>query len=341
MHWPARPRSHRRTLPRCAAPWSLRTWPLENRASPLNPTRRSGWRGIHRTRTGLRHHHAPHRNRRNIGWRSRSRLCLDRRSRGCGLCSRSSRRRGLGLCGNRNGSRHRRSRSCGHSASRNTLRRSRRRCWRSHYHWRPCHHRSNRRLACNRRRRSNNRSRRPRLGNNSSRRRRCRCHRTRRLCSRWRCRRSCGRARRAGRCCAGRRRCSRSWRTGTCRCDDRSACRSGRYHRRWPCRLALGHRLLLFPFQDRLQRVAGLRNMGEVERRLRLATAGPSRLCAAAPILQIVAHAFGLVGLNRARVRLWFSHADCRQSVQNGPALDFKFPREIIDSNFAHPSLFV
>jgi hypothetical protein len=40
-------------------------------------------------------------------------------------------------------------------------------------------------------------------------------------------------------------------------------------------------------------------------------------------------------------VRLWFRHANRNQSIQNRLALDFKFPRQIVDSNFAHPSLFI
>ena len=34
-------------------------------------------------------------------------------------------------------------------------------------------------------------------------------------------------------------------------------------------------------------------------------------------------------------------HADCFERVQNWPALYFQFPCQIVDSNFAHPSLFV
>jgi hypothetical protein len=63
---------------------------------------------------------------------------------------------------------------------------------------------------------------------------------------------------------------------------------------------------------------------------------------AAAPlVLEIVAHLLGLVGLDRAGVRLGFRHANRNQSIQNRLALDFQFPRQIVDSNFAHPSLFV
>jgi hypothetical protein len=56
---------------------------------------------------------------------------------------------------------------------------------------------------------------------------------------------------------------------------------------------------------------------------------------------QIVAHFFGLIGLDRTGVRLRFGDANRRQSIQNGLALDFQLSCKIVDSNFAHPSLFV
>jgi hypothetical protein len=62
---------------------------------------------------------------------------------------------------------------------------------------------------------------------------------------------------------------------------------------------------------------------------------------AAAFSAEIAAHLLSLVGLDRTGVRLWLSHANRSQSIQNGPALDFEFPCQIVDSNFAHPSLFV
>jgi hypothetical protein len=105
-------------------------------------------------------------------------------------------------------------------------------------------------------------------------------------------------------------------------------------------RLATSQRFRLLPFQDRLQSVTGLGDMGEVERSLRLHWR-LARRAAAAPVLEVVAHLLRFTGFDGAGVRLLLSHANCRQSVQNGPALDFKFPCEIIDSNFAHPSLFI
>jgi hypothetical protein len=113
-------------------------------------------------------------------------------------------------------------------------------------------------------------------------------------------------------------------------------CHRARTHRR----TAASFCLCLFPRQDRLHGVAGLGNVGQVEGRpgLYRRLAGNR---AAALAAEIAAHLLSLVGFNRAGVRLWLSHANRSQSVQNGPALDFEFPCQIVDSNFAHPSLFV
>jgi hypothetical protein len=97
----------------------------------------------------------------------------------------------------------------------------------------------------------------------------------------------------------------------------------------------------LLPRQDRLQRIARLRNVGEIERRLRIGSRPRRRRAARTLTLEIVAHLFCFASFNRAGVRLALSHANRSQSVQYGPALDFQFPREIVDSNFAHPSLFI
>jgi hypothetical protein len=57
-------------------------------------------------------------------------------------------------------------------------------------------------------------------------------------------------------------------------------------------------------------------------------------------VIEVVAQLLRLIRLDRAGVCLWFGHANRRQSIQNGPALDFEFPRQIVDSNFAHPPSF-
>jgi hypothetical protein len=50
---------------------------------------------------------------------------------------------------------------------------------------------------------------------------------------------------------------------------------------------------------------------------------------------------FGFIGLNGAGVGLLFRHTDCRQRIQNRLALHFQFTCQIVDSNFAHPFLFL
>jgi hypothetical protein len=80
--------------------------------------------------------------------------------------------------------------------------------------------------------------------------------------------------------------------------------------------------------------------MREIERRT-VVRLRPRRRTAAAAVLEVVAHLLSLIGFDRAGVRLWFRHANRNQSIQNRLALDFKFSRQIINSNFAHPSLFV
>ena len=64
------------------------------------------------------------------------------------------------------------------------------------------------------------------------------------------------------------------------------------------------------------------------------ATGGPSATC------QVAAHLFCLVFFDRRRVGLLFGDTDGRERVENGPALYFQLPCQIIDSNFTHPSLF-
>ncbi len=56
--------------------------------------------------------------------------------------------------------------------------------------------------------------------------------------------------------------------------------------------------------------------------------------------LQVSAHTLGLIALERTGMGLLFGYADRRQSVQDFPALDFQFARQIVDSNFTHPPLF-
>jgi hypothetical protein len=345
MHRPARARRHRRPLSRSTTR-SLRTRPLKDWPSALNSRRRYRRRCVYRSRTRLRHHHTPYRSSRyRRRYRSRCGRSSSRRSsRSRSLSSRSRRSRDtgrgsrhwLGLHGNRGSNRRRR-----HWRARCRSRRSRGRRGRSrssHHHRRLRNDSAGRRPGRNRRRGSyHHRTLPDRLRHDSSRRRssgrrnrctRCRSSR-RRLCRR-------GRWLRSSRRLSSHRRSTRTR-------DNRRRSTSGRLrgnHGRRPRRgLAPGHGLLLLPLQDRLQRIARLRNMAQIEPRLRLGRLRRRR--PTPPVVQIVAHPVGLSGLNRTRVRLRLSHANCRQSIQNRPALDFQFPREIIDSNFAHPSLFV
>jgi len=116
--------------------------------------------------------------------------------------------------------------------------------------------------------------------------------------------------------------------------------RRRRRHRR-PCRRRRATRLglSLLAFQNQPCRIARLRYMREVEGGLRLYLRLARRPTPAALVLEIPAHLLGLVGLNGTGVRLCLGHANRRESVQNGPALDFQLSCEIVDSNFAHPPL--
>ena len=59
----------------------------------------------------------------------------------------------------------------------------------------------------------------------------------------------------------------------------------------------------------------------------------------AAAALEIRAYTLGFVALERTRMGLLFGYANRSQSIQDFPALDFQFARQIIDSNFTHPPL--
>jgi hypothetical protein len=80
--------------------------------------------------------------------------------------------------------------------------------------------------------------------------------------------------------------------------------------------------------------------VGQVEGRLGLHRRLAYR-AAAASATEVAAHLVGLIGLDRTGVRLCLRDANRRQSIQNGLALDFQLSCKIVDSNFAHPSLFV
>lgn len=139
-----------------------------------------------------------------------------------------------------------------------------------------------------------------------------------------------------------------------CRWSSRSSAGSNRRHHRTCSRPRRRHnhrrrtrlrrtarlRLSLLALHNRLQRIARLRDVRQVEARLRLSLRARSA-AAAPPILQIPANLLRLICLDRARVGLRLRHANSRQRVQNGPALYLKLSCQIIDSNFVHPSLFL
>jgi hypothetical protein len=111
-----------------------------------------------------------------------------------------------------------------------------------------------------------------------------------------------------------------------------------RNHRRGARRSGFGCGLGLFALEDGLEGIAGLGDLGEIELRLAVDLL-PGRGAAFAAVLEVFSDLFGLVGFDGTGVGL-SRHADCFERVQNWPALYFQFPRQIVNSNFAHPSLF-
>jgi hypothetical protein len=133
--------------------------------------------------------------------------------------------------------------------------------------------------------------------------------------------------------CCNRRYCCNARRCTSCgngrrRCDN--CCRT-----RWG---GLDGCLSLLALEDRFERVARLRYLREVE--LGLVVRGrPVCAGAAASAVEIGADLLGLVGLDGAGVR-FAGNAYCFEGIQNRPAFYFQFSCQIVDSNFAHPSLF-
>jgi hypothetical protein len=290
MHRPPCARSHRRWRTRSRSarrpPWP---WPLKDRPAPLNSARRSSrGSGVNRSWPRLRHYHAPRHGSGNRRYNFLNRrggcgcfnhtLSLDlnhrrsfddcRSSRNLnrrGRCRRHwSRHRRCRFCHRRGGSRNRRRnhRSRNHWRCSRCLHRGRmRRCRRNRHHGRTRNHWAHRWSARNcrcRRRSHHNRRARPRLRHNSPRRHNRRC-------------RGPGRHRSAHRRCRpGRRGAHHGW---------------PRNHCRGPWRRAARLLLRLPPLQDQPHRIAGLGNVGEVERRLRFRRC-PRRRSAGSPAIQ-------------------------------------------------------
>jgi hypothetical protein len=317
MHRPASSRRQRWTLSRLRLSHSGTT--LEDRlpayghatSRTLSRLRRSHRRcrpnllrrrRVHRTRSGLRCNHAPHRSRRRLrallllrgvcdrsGWRRR-------RSRGrCDLHCRRSLRRLCYCCrwlsrDRRLGSRDRRAR-CRSSGLLGRRRCSRRRSGKG---WALSKHRFDYPL--------------------------CRSFRS-----------SCGRRSRY-RLVSRRRRWGSRFRR-SCR---RRSNRLGRRRRG-------GFGLLL---QKKTGNIPGLGDVREIDLGfdLRFTRARAAIACGRSGATwsrEVFAHTLGLVGLNRARVRLLFRYSDYGKDVENRLALDFQFPCQIVDSNFTHSALCV
>jgi hypothetical protein len=96
--------------------------------------------------------------------------------------------------------------------------------------------------------------------------------------------------------------------------------------------------ICLFALEDGFESVTGFGDLGEVKFRLGLGD-GFGRGAALAAVFEVLPDPFGLVGFDGAGVGL-SSHADCFERVQDRPAFDFQFSCQIVNSNFAHPSLF-
>ena len=146
-------------------------------------------------------------------------------------------------------------------------------------------------------------------------------------------RRLCGRARRSGHV--------RKRRRLLCRgCDHMSSGRRNHYRRTSRNRRrCLRCCFCLLALENSLEGIARLRHLRQVKLRLCVGCRS-GRARAARSASQIGADLLRLVDLDRAGVRLLLGDANRRQRVQNGLALYFQFACQIVDSNFAHPSLF-
>jgi hypothetical protein len=85
---------------------------------------------------------------------------------------------------------------------------------------------------------------------------------------------------------------------------------------------------LLLLFKDRSGRIARTVNLRPVDLRLHFGFM-PRRPAAvrSAPPQNMGAHTLGLIGLDRARMRLLLGYANRCESIQNFPALNFQLSR--------------
>jgi hypothetical protein len=89
---------------------------------------------------------------------------------------------------------------------------------------------------------------------------------------------------------------------------------------------------------DRAHGVAGLGGVGQVDPGLVLDRRPLGAAAATAAVLEVGANPVGLIGFDGTGVGL-SGHADGFKRIEDGPALYFQFARQIVDSNFGHPSL--
>ena len=116
--------------------------------------------------------------------------------------------------------------------------------------------------------------------------------------------------------------------------DRRRGCDYGlRARRRGSARRGFG----LLALEDCLKRVAGLGDVLEIE--ARPGFDGGLGGGGAAAAAEVGAYPLRLVFLDGTGVGL-SRNANCFQRIENRPAFYFQFSRQIVDSNFAHPSLF-
>src|SRR5271170_5997957 len=95
----------------------------------------------------------------------------------------------------------------------------------------------------------------------------------------------------------------------------------------------------LLTLEDGLECVAWLGDLGEVKLRPVVGLLLSVGATASSAVFEVFPDLFGLIGFNGAGMGL-SRHADCFERVQNRPALYFQFSCQIVNSNFAHPSLF-
>ena len=137
-----------------------------------------------------------------------------------------------------------------------------------------------------------------------------------------------GSCRRCGSCLTSR---------GGHRCDG--LCGSG-WYRSWRCGARRrGGGFLLLLLQDGLQHIARFGDVRQIDLGLGRSFGARSARCSGLAALQICAHTISLVILKRAGVRFLLGDSYSIENIKNRLALDFQFTRQIIDSNFTHPSL--